>query len=281
MSRHALNFAIAWLILGMSGLLQAAPRVVSVGGDVSEIVVALGQQASLVGVDTTSTWPEALTELPQVGYQRTLSAEGILSLRPDVLLLSSEAGPPTVLQQIEQAGVMLYRMPDTPSFAGLQAKIRVVGEALLQAERAAELNQQLLQVWQALPMPESRVRAGFAFLHGQGVPIWAGQGTRAHALLELVGADNAFADWRGYRQVNPETLLAAAPDWIITTTESLESAGGEVGFWQLAGLSSLPASERPKLWAAGGLYLLGFGPRLHQVVAELRQALHSSVTLAP
>ena len=67
---------LAGLLPGL-GVAQAQPRVVSVGGAVTETVFALGAQGQLAGVDTTSLFPVDATRLPQVGYARTLSAEGV------------------------------------------------------------------------------------------------------------------------------------------------------------------------------------------------------------
>ena len=89
----------AWLATGASALAQAgtetrAERVVSLGGGVSEIVHALGETDRLVARDTTSTYPESVVALPDVGYIRALSAEGVLSVDPDLILAKEGAGPP-------------------------------------------------------------------------------------------------------------------------------------------------------------------------------------------
>jgi iron complex transport system substrate-binding protein len=54
---------------------------------------ALGAQSSLVARDSTSQWPQAATALPDVGYLRQLNAEGILSMRPTLVLASAQAQP--------------------------------------------------------------------------------------------------------------------------------------------------------------------------------------------
>ena len=62
-------------------------RVVSVGGAVTEILYGLGLEKNIVGIDTTSLYPpRAAAEKPSVGYMRQLSAEGVLGLRPTVIL---------------------------------------------------------------------------------------------------------------------------------------------------------------------------------------------------
>ena len=69
----------------------AQEKIVALGGDVTEIVYALGAQSSLVARDSTSQWPQAANDLPDVGYLRQLNAEGILSMRPTLVLASDRA----------------------------------------------------------------------------------------------------------------------------------------------------------------------------------------------
>ena len=115
---------------------HAAPRIVSIGGPVTEIVYALGAGDQVVGVDTSSTFPEAATRLPQVGYQRRLSAEGVLSLQPDVVLATSDAGPPAALEQLK-AVVELVEVPAVYTIAGAEAKIRLIAQTSSAAKRRA------------------------------------------------------------------------------------------------------------------------------------------------
>ena len=69
----------------------AAPRILSLGGDVTEILHDLGQSDKVVAVDTTSQFPaSALKEKNSVGYLRALSAEGVLSVNPTLILASEQ-----------------------------------------------------------------------------------------------------------------------------------------------------------------------------------------------
>ena len=94
-------------------------RVVSVGGAITETLYALGAEHLLVGADTTSLYPAAATRLPSVGYARALSAEGVLSLRPTLLLAGAEAGPPAVMRQLAAARVNLLQLDADHRFEGL------------------------------------------------------------------------------------------------------------------------------------------------------------------
>lgn len=122
--------ALAGLLPGLGAAQAQAqqPRMVSVGGAVTETVFALGAQGQLAGVDTTSLFPADATRLPQVGYARTLSAEGVLALKPQLLLASGEAGPPQVLQQLQRAGVRVEVLDDQHRFDGILARTVRIGQ---------------------------------------------------------------------------------------------------------------------------------------------------------
>ena len=72
-------------------------RVLSIGGDITEILYALGKQDAIVAVDATSQYPDsALKDKKNVGYMRALSTEGVLSINPTLIFASEGAGPPPV-----------------------------------------------------------------------------------------------------------------------------------------------------------------------------------------
>jgi iron complex transport system substrate-binding protein len=67
---------------GRTVTVSDASRIVSIGGAVTEILYALGLKDHVVAVDTTSLYPpQALKEKPNVGYMRSLWAEGVHRLK--------------------------------------------------------------------------------------------------------------------------------------------------------------------------------------------------------
>lgn len=285
MKRRSLLAGGAWVGAGLAwpagaqttAAPAAAPRVVSVGGALTEIVYRLGAAAQLVGTDTTSLYPEAAQHTPKVGYQRQLSAEGLLSLRPDVLLTTDEAGPPAVIEQLRGAGVRVISTTTSHDLAEVQRKIEAAGQATRKPAQAAALQQQLLDDWQrsrqALPRPTGPApRVLFVLAHGNA-PQVAGAGTAAEAMLRLAGARNALQGFNGYRAMTAESVVAAAPDLVLSTRQALQAAGGEAAFWQLPGLALTPAFAARRLHTPDALWLLGFGPRLPQAVTELAQLI--------
>lgn len=282
-------------LLGTSGLagraLAAAPqkiatqagaarRIVSLGGAVTELVYALGAESTLVATDTTSLFPEAATKTPKVGYLRQLSAEGVLSLRPDAVIGAGEAGPAVVLDQLRAAGVQVDVVPSTHNWAEVLAKLQMVARATGKRAEAEALAQQLQQEWRSTQADIARARvkprALFILAHS-GTPMVAGKGTAAHALLEMAGAQNVVQAFTGYRPLTAEALAAAAPQVIINSTQGIEAMGGVDAFWKRPELALTPAYAKRALVAMEASHLLGFGPRLPSAVRSLHTQMLQQV----
>ena len=133
MKRLNTLFALGASLLSCASAMAAEPlpqRWISSGGSLSEWVVALGGESRLVGVDSTSQHPESLRALPSIGYQRQLAAEGMLTLRPDMLIGSEEMGPPPVLAQLRGAGVLVEMLSSKADLSSLQASLQRIGTLL-------------------------------------------------------------------------------------------------------------------------------------------------------
>jgi len=258
----------------------APARIVSAGGSVTECVAALGFASVLVGVDATSLHPEPVTRLPQVGVHRMLSSEGVLSLRPDLVLVSSDAGPPAALEQIRTSGVRLAVIPSEHSLAGAQEKVRAVARALGAAERGDALASAIARDVESARAAiaaaldgRARPRVLFLYARGAGSPLVSGRGTAADAMLALAGAENAVTAYEGYKPLSSEAAVAAAPDAILMPERALQGLGGADGVLALPGLRDTPAGRARRVVGMDDGLLLGFGPRLAQAVRELASRL--------
>ncbi|MCX7740062.1 MAG: ABC transporter substrate-binding protein, partial [Meiothermus sp.] len=100
---------------GQTITVRSIERIVSLDGVTTEILFALGVGDKVVGRDTSSYYPAAVNKLPTVGYQFQLNAEGILALRPTLVLGREDARPPQVFDQLAAAGVTVVRVPDKPT----------------------------------------------------------------------------------------------------------------------------------------------------------------------
>lgn len=265
---------------GQSVMIRDTARVVAIGGTVTEIVYALGAGASLVGVDTSSTYPESATQLPQVGYQRRVSAEGVLSLQPSVVLATVEAGPPAALSQVQAAGVPILFVPAIATGAGAQAKIRLIAQVLGRVAQGEllihQLNQELDEAQALVSRRQATPKVLFIYARGQGAMQVAGRATAAAAMITLAGGVNAIDAYTGYKPLTAEAVVTAAPDIIVLPARGLDSVGGVAGLLTVPGIALTPAGQHQRMIALDDLYLLGFGPRTGQAVRELASFLHTS-----
>ena len=257
---------------------QTVPRIVSIGGSVTEFVYALEADDRLIAVDATSRYPPEATAKPSVGYMRSLSAEPILSLEPTLVLAVADAGPSATLEQLRSAGVRLVTIPDDPNPTGILDKARAVATALEIPERGEALVTRLSGALQALDESIGRVsdrpRVLFLLSVGRGAPLAAGRSTSAQAIIELAGGVNAISEFEGYKPISPEAFAIAAPDHLLVTERTLERMGGESGVLAVPGIAITPAGQARRLIAMDGLLLLGFGPRTPQAVKQLASYLH-------
>ncbi len=270
-----------------------ARRIISVGGALTEIVYALGAQGELVGVDTTSLYPVVAQQLPQVGYARTLSAEGVLSLAPTQLIATEEAGPQAVLRQVRDAGVPVAVLNANNQFEGLLERVKQVGQITGRADSAARLAQALQQQWdgalgkvrQRSPSPvQSAVRVLFILAHAPNQVMVGGRQTGADAMLAYAGAVNVMGGqgglggFAGYKPLTPEAVIAARPDIVLVTDQGLKASGGVDGILKLPGLAQTPAGRKHRIVSLEAMLLLGFGPRMPQALAELDAAFAKAMT---
>ncbi|MEZ5607418.1 MAG: ABC transporter substrate-binding protein [Burkholderiaceae bacterium] len=253
----------------------AAPRLVTLGGSITEIVYALGAEAQLVGTDSTSFYPPAAAKTPKVGYFRQLSAEGILSLRPDAIVGTDDIGPPAVVEQLRSAGVQVELVRADHSWGEVQRKLQAVGRACGRAAAARALQAGLDDQWRAVQAEVAAFqgtppRVLFILAHSQS-PRVAGTKTAADAMIRFFGGINAMQGFEGYRALTAEGLAQAAPDVILTTDQGLQEQGGADTFWRRPELALTPAYKSRALVTLDALELIGFGPRLPQSVRTLHR----------
>ncbi|MDP2869233.1 hemin ABC transporter substrate-binding protein [Methyloversatilis sp.] len=261
-------------------LADSAQRLVTVGGAVTEIVYALGAGARVVATDTTSTFPAAAQALPRVGYQRALAAEGVLSMRPTLLIATADAGPPVALTQLQGAGVRVLQLDAGHRADQVGRTIRAIAASLALDDAGRTLAERFDADWaaarQRVAALPGRPRALFILDHGGASPMVAGDGTAAAAMIDYAGAVNVMAGrFNGYRPLTLEAALAAAPDLIVTTDEAIATAGGRNAFLARPGLAALPAARAGRLVTLDALRLLGFGPRLPAAVLDLAQRMRT------
>lgn len=268
----------AMFMLG-SQAVHAAEKLLTIGGAVTEIVYALGKGDEVIANDLTSAYPVAAASKPKVGYMRTLSAEGLISTGATMIIAEAGAGPRNVLDQVRNAGVKVLQLQEnshTPQ--QVVSDIRTIGKQI-NASNTEQIARQFENAWKETESQLSKLsgRPKVLFVMnnaGRGAQA-AGDDTAASAVIQLAHAENVMAgQYKGYRPLTAEALVAAAPDVIIVTSEGLEASGGIQGFLKTPGINMTPAGRNKRIVSMDTQYILGFTPRLPAALAELAQAIH-------
>ncbi|SCC28089.1 heme/hemin ABC transporter substrate-binding protein [Kosakonia oryziphila] len=249
----------------------AAEKVVALGGDITEIVYGLGAQAQLVGRDTTSNWPPEASKLPDVGYVRQLNAEGILSLRPNIVLASEQVQPSTVLQNVAGNNVNVIPVPGGYTPAAIDNKVAVIAAALGKTAEGEQLRQKVAAQIAVLPKTALHKRVLFLLSHGGMGTMVAGQETAADGAIRAAGLQNAMQGFAHYRGLSQEGVIASQPDLIVISADGVKSMGGEENLWTLPGLAQTPAGRHKQLLIVDDMALLGFSLRTPQALLDLRK----------
>jgi iron complex transport system substrate-binding protein len=251
-------------------------RIVSIGGDITEIIYALGKGDSIVAIDTTSHYPQAAAATKKsVGYMRALSTEGVLSTNPDLIIASGNAGPPEVVAALKGSSIPLIEIKVDETPEGVVRKIEIVAEALGSKAAGEKLAEQVKNEFASVAAKRAKVtkpiRALFVLANQGGRIIAAGEKTSAEAMFALAGAENAVKGVEGYKPLNDEAAVTAVPDVIVVMLRSDGTNAGQMAreIAAMKGLGNTPAGKAGRIIEVDGSYVLQFGPRAALAAADL------------
>lgn len=264
---------------------QQPHRIVAVGSSITEIIYGLGAENLIVGVDTTSLYPEAARKLPQVGYMRALSAEGVLSLKPTLIIATTAAGPAGALDQLKATGIEVMILPDKYDYDSVVTKIAAIGKVtgkLVEADAMiAKGRGAMKSLADRLATAKTHPRVLFLLSMSGGAPQAAGRDTAAAGIIKLAGGVNAVDGYSGYRPLTPESVIASNADFVLVTSQTVQAMGGKQAILDQPSLHRTPAGKAGKIIEFDTLLLLGFGPRTPEAATELAMALHPDLVRKP
>lgn len=251
-------------------------RIVAAGGSITEILFLLGEEGKIVAVDRTSDYPAQVSNFPVIGYVRALSAEGVLSLEPSLVLGEDDMGPLEVVAQLESTGISIRRIPERHSARGIVDKIICIAEVLgyTESERGKISQKYLEQVSEIARIgkkapADQRPKVAVIMALRDGVPFAAGSGTSADGVIEMAGGENVFSDFEGWKPVSLELMVGANPSIIVMPERGLRMSGGRESVLAHPSVRVTSAAKRDGLIVLDGMTLLGFGPRTLQASIDL------------
>ena len=258
-------------------------RIVSLFGDITEILYALGVEDFIVGVDVSSVYPEAAQDLPDVGFAGALNAEGILGLAPTIVIGGGivAPGPVGVLEQLEQAGVEVLVLPELVGLDSPAIKIRTIGTAIGIPQRAEALAlevEQAIELAKPTPDPdgeEIELKVLFVYLRRGGIQLVSGAGREAETIITASGGVDAGAaiGIEGWQPLSPEALLSINPDVYLVMQLGYDAVGGVEGMLAIPGMAETEAGKHSRVIVMEDILLLGFGPRMAETIVQLRDYL--------
>ncbi len=254
--------------LGAAGS-QTPERIVSVATGVGETLVALGVGDKVVGRDETSAVPagaEVVTEAHSV------SAERVISLEPDVVLIDARTTPAEALEQIEAAGARIVEVPEAWTLADMEPRTRAVAEAVGVDPAPLLATLPATDVASAPDAP----RIAFLYLRGtSAIYLLGGAGSGADALIAAAGGTDVGAanGLEAFTPLTAEALAALDPQVLLVMTGGLESVNGVDGLLALPGVAQTTAGQERRVIAVDDEVLLSYGPRTGALVDLLRSAI--------
>lgn len=261
-----------------ANVLPDTSRVVAIGGSITEIAFALGEQDKLVARDSTSLFPPEALKLPDVGYMRQLAPEGVLSVNPTGILALQGSGPREAVDVLKKTSIPYIEVPETYDHAGILAKVRAVGKALGADDKAetlaAELDAKLTLAQKQTAAIKARKRILFILSFQGGKILGSGSDTAADGIIKLAGGVNAIEGFTGYKQLSDEAVMSARPDVVLMMDRSGDHAARTEELFAHPALASTPAAANKRLIRMDGIYLLGFGPRTADAAHDLAKSLY-------
>ena len=259
--------------------IEDASRTATLGGVFTETVYALGAQDQLAAVDASSFYPpEALGDKPNFGYYRFLSAEPVLAQDPSLIIGNEETGPPEVVQQLRDAGVPILLLSDNNDVQAARDLIDTLGAIFGKGAEAEALIERLdadvAVAEELVAQATSSPRVLFVLQPPEAPLLISGEVSAAGNMITLAGGSHVFPGFPGYLPMTPEGIVESAPEVILTTTRSVERLGGWDAVMEHPGIGNTPAADNGRVYAMDDLYLMGFGPRTGQAIADLALLLH-------
>jgi iron complex transport system substrate-binding protein len=258
-----------------------ASRIVTLSGEYTEIVFALGLGDNLVGIDLSSVYPvEEVKSIPRIGVEFRLLAEPIIAQEPTVVIGDEDAVPKTVIEQVRAAEIPVVILPALTTLQAPADKIRltahVLGVDAVGEELAGRIQAEIDEAIALAAQATTRPRVAFVYIASDDTILIFGDDTIGGGLMDAAGAINVATEIgiKGWVPLTPEALVAGEPDVIMTAIRGFEAVGGLDGFLDIPGISATPAGRDRRILVYEDLYILGLASRAGQVLMEVVLDLH-------
>jgi iron complex transport system substrate-binding protein len=224
---------------------RSIKRIISAAPANTEIIIDLGLGEKLVAVDNYSL------EVP--GVDRTLpsvdlvypDAEAIIAFKPDLIIASelNRIGGDDPFALIREAGIAVVYIPSGGGIAGIYRDVTFIAGILGVPERGETLLRTMKDQLDSIAAVGSALtgkKSVYFEISSAPNMVSFGQGTFLHELLELIGAENIFADTSGWIAPGAESIVLRNPDVILTNVPGTSGIPDPEGKSQIAEITGRP-----------------------------------------
>ena len=259
---------------GVESAITDTSRIVSLTGDITEIIFELGLGDRVAAIDITTTYPEAAAALPGIGFGQRLAAEPVLAFEPTLVIGDESVEPAEAVEQLRAAGVPVVILPSQTTLEGVSEKIRQIA-TIVSAEAAGEelvarVEADIAEAQALIPEVDTPPTVAYVYVRGEQLVLIFGQGVATNAMITGAGAADAGAQSGvfGAAPLTPEAIVAASPDVIVLPDAGLAALGGEAAFAALPGIAETPAGELEAFLAYDEAFFFNLGPRVGEALEQ-------------
>ena len=199
---------------------EPATRIVALSAADCEVLFAIGGGDALVGRGEYCDYPAEVLDIPSVESGMETNIEQIISLKPQVLLMSTMAQTSEQVEALEKAGIHVV-VSDAQDIEGVYTSIDMIGKLMGKEDNAKTVIENMKKAF--ADVKEKAAGDGTKTVYFEVSPLeyglWtAGSGTFMNEIAEMLGLKNAFADVTGWGEISEEQVLERNPDYIVTIT---------------------------------------------------------------
>jgi iron complex transport system substrate-binding protein len=266
-----LLFTFLFSLFTVSCAAEPPKRIISLAPNMTEILFALGLGDRIVGVTSFCDYPEEAKKKPKVGGMSNPSLEAVVTLKPDIVVMTTDGNPKEFEERLRSLGIKTYVFT-ARRLSELPEGVRELGAALGVKAKADAFADHFDTALGGFEMNRSHTgHAGkkVLFIVWPDPLIVAGPGTVIDDALTLVGAINIAGTVRTeYPKYSVEEVLRRSPDLVIIGKGMDSEDVKKVADGLLKRLRSLPAVKRGKVYfVSDDLYRLG--PRTIKGIEEI------------
>ncbi len=258
-------------------------RIVCLSKHLTEMMYAIGRGHDLVAVDLSSTYPDSAKLLKTVGYHRALSAEGIISMNPDLVIHSNDIGPENVQPQLIKAGLKVKTFGGANTIDSAKLLLTELGK-YFGAEQQADsvirkMDADIAKAVETVKQMNITDSPSVMIIHfGRASNIYfvmSGRNGVGDKMIRLAGGTTARYDAKGARQISAEAVAAANPDIIIATDYGFDQMGSMDKFITgVPGVSLTNAAKNRRIYRFEEHDLIYFGPRTGENIIKMLNLIH-------